>query len=1187
LEKQILKNAPRYWKKILIQESLATPDCPTDDATGQAVVSVSDLLQGRFPRSGLPNFVRDRSTNNKAVTPTFPISVLVAPWVIERNRSKTANTLDEPQVIFWIPAYLHEDGTLVPIDNGTPFLNRNLQRPSGIPRLEVIDQEEYVKNSVRQEYWKQGWPELINRLEKEFAAQVGCGPSVWIPDGYRISKGVVRQLNDNAGANKERDLIRLCDEMIRAPNGLTESLLQPVPAVDSAIHRESGRLGCYLTKEFPLNPKQADVANSVAVLPVGRLLAVNGPPGTGKTSMLTGIVGDVVVRAVVENKEAPVIVLTSTNNQAVTNALEEFSKPANATENLGSRWMPDVGGYGVYMPSAKAKSNSEKIDRSALLVTLRSTVFTTQFVERANDTWRRNFRRWLGHSMANFEAEVEQMRQYCLQVADTVAKTASRFDYLKSTFDRGEYRQLEALQINLSDSLIPQARAAAEESQRKLETTADFFEKLTLKSEEMVDAAKSDWIGCSLAERIFMFVPAVRRTVLARIRMATERAGLHKSVILQASGPEQFVQKLENYCQRILKDYQTKSVDTAANDLRDAKKTLDSFLSEEEDCRIRLQELDAKILALGKDVQGIDKSTFDDGTAHAIVAKALDNGLRRRAFDMAMRFREGEFILKGLQGLHDQENWPKGWGKGTRQKGEQYFRQLARISPVFAGTVYKVASELSWWDRNKQEGDNITALRDFVDLLVIDESGQVAPHLGLPLFALAQRALVVGDVFQLEPVVNVVESVSFRIAANEVGGDVDRFLDRGLMSHAGSVMKAAQGATYATDTDIRAPGIMLREHFRCAESIISYCNDLVYGGALIPKVPDQRDPFIPHLASGHIRGKASKSNGSWCNRIEASTITEWIWSRKEQFLAQYPGKKLSDIVAVVTPFNSQKVAISKKLRERLGDMANGITVGTVHALQGAEKPIVIFSLTVTAEEGGSTPFFDRGSNMMNVAVSRAKDAFVVMGDLTLLDAQTSTPSGLLARHFLRNPSSRLEDVVPVYNDAVNNLTNVRLADWKAHDAALKDILEGARQKVLLSSFNYAFPIPDRPDVHNWIMSAARRGIAVTIFLGLRPKDDHDEARLKFKNLSNAGVKLLVAGGIHTKTILADDDTIIEGSFNWLAAWGGVKGFRESSILLTGLDAVEHVERAWKEFGAIEQRINAQSKRWNTGSRRTG
>jgi hypothetical protein len=119
------------------------------------------------------------------------------------------------------------------------------------------------------------------------------------------------------------------------------------------------------------------------------------------------------------------------------------------------------------------------------------------------------------------------------------------------------------------------------------------------------------------------------------------------------------------------------------------------------------------------------------------------------------------------------------------------------------------------------------------------------------------------------------------------------------------------------------------------------------------------------------------------------------------------------------------------------------------------------------------------------------------------------------------------------------------------------------------------------------MSAARRGIAVTIFLGLRPKDDHDEARLKFKNLSNAGVKLLVAGGIHTKTILADDDTIIEGSFNWLAAWGGVKGFRESSILLTGLDAVEHVERAWKEFGAIEQRINAQSKRWNTGSRRTG
>ena len=43
-------------------------------------------------------------------------------------------------------------------------------------------------------------------------------------------------------------------------------------------------------------------------------------------------------------------------------------------------------------------------------------------------------------------------------------------------------------------------------------------------------------------------------------------------------------------------------------------------------------------------------------------------------------------------------------------------------------------------------------LLSFIDLLIVDEAGQVSPELAGAAFALARRALVVGDTEQLQPV---------------------------------------------------------------------------------------------------------------------------------------------------------------------------------------------------------------------------------------------------------------------------------------------------------------------------------------------------------------------------------------------------------------------------------------------------
>ena len=60
----------------------------------------------------------------------------------------------------------------------------------------------------------------------------------------------------------------------------------------------------------------------------------------------------------------------------------------------------------------------------------------------------------------------------------------------------------------------------------------------------------------------------------------------------------------------------------------------------------------------------------------------------------------------------------------------------------------------------KSGGDWKTGyLYDFIDLLIVDEAGQVLPEVAAPSFALAKRALVISDTQKFEPVASVSSAV--------------------------------------------------------------------------------------------------------------------------------------------------------------------------------------------------------------------------------------------------------------------------------------------------------------------------------------------------------------------------------------------------------------------------------------------
>ena len=160
----------------------------------------------------------------------------------------------------------------------------------------------------------------------------------------------------------------------------------------------------------------------------------------------------------------------------------------------------------------------------------------------------------------------------------------------------------------------------------------------------------------------------------------------------------------------------------------------------------------------------------------------------RRAFDLALRLREGQFLQRAGE-------WSEAWtGKGGykgRATRPLFLTACAHIVPCIVGTVYKVAQHNCYYGGDR---DGTQPLLQPIDLLIYDEAGQVAPDLGLGLLGLARRAIAVGDVHQLQPLENFSEASDEQLMEAQSLTDAQQIACRrqGLNHAGGSVMAAMQ-----------------------------------------------------------------------------------------------------------------------------------------------------------------------------------------------------------------------------------------------------------------------------------------------------------------------------------------------------------------------------------------------------------
>ena len=179
----------------------------------------------------------------------------------------------------------------------------------------------------------------------------------------------------------------------------------------------------------------------------------------------------------------------------------------------------------------------------------------------------------------------------------------------------------------------------------------------------------------------------------------------------------------------------------------------------------------------------------------------------------------------------------------------------------------------------------------------------------------------------------------------------------------------------------------------------------MYNGKLNPlrgnKREDKKEDLFPKMGYKEIESSYSQKVGTSRNNLtEAVGIANWIKENYSKIFEYYKEINPNNVLGIITPFKAQAVMIRNVLKQILPkEVSNKITVGTIHVLQGGERKIIIMSTTYGKDEGCF--FIDNNKSLMNVAVSRAEDSFLVFGNIECLKDETTSPSGLLKSFIIK------------------------------------------------------------------------------------------------------------------------------------------------------------------------------------------
>lgn len=376
-------------------------------------------------------------------------------------------------------------------------------------------------------------------------------------------------------------------------------------------------------------------------------------------------------------------------------------------------------------------------------------------------------------------------------------------------------------------------------------------------------------------------------------------------------------------------------------DLKERRETLNRMMEYQSKIKASLEMVPFQADLQGRQLNQVQRrleklGETTDGEALALLDDDLDE-LYKYLFYTSAKYikRLDEEKYKELRDILYEEDPDKRTAAFGKYLGStENVKKLQRIFPVMITTCISA--------------HKLGEPKPAFDMVIIDEASQCNTAVSLVPIIRGENLMLVGDPQQLNPVILLDELTNQKLRRKyNVADEYDY--------RANSIYKTYLACDAVSDE------VLLHNHYRCNRKIIEFNNKKYYNSKL-NICSDSREPN-PLV---HINVKSSRSD------------VKNTADREVDEIVRYASQNRDKAIGVITPFVNQRKLIEDALqRERL----QNVVCGTVHAFQGDEKDVVLFSMALTDQtQAGTYDWLKNNKELINVATSRAREKLILLLD---------------------------------------------------------------------------------------------------------------------------------------------------------------------------------------------------------------
>jgi len=764
----------------------------------------------------------------------------------------------------------------------------------------------------------------------------------------------------------------------------------------------------YPLGRFPSNPDFAlsfmqQVAVNLALNDENDIRSVNGPPGTGKTTLLKDIFADLVVQQAAEISQLSDksiqgslvywqsaklgvlphsisdknIIVASSNNGAVQNIVKELPKKEKIADDFQKQlaevdYFKDVSnskltgeGFGKNREIKSELLNEENwgtfsleggasTNISKLLLNIEVIENDLEENYQANTGVYQEFLRLYDE----LKIEREKIQEYSEKMY-SLQKLKTNHKEQSITFEQEEKKK--------RTNLISQEKEAKLELERLIQESVNLQKDLSNVSIEIknltdvqAQAERNYDVVTSQKPSFLWFQKIFNKSKVEQYFKNLNNTNDHLNHISQQKT------KLLNDRMQLengLKENATKS-EYSQKQIQDTKADFDRWMTTHQNDFKKLEQ----------EIALLEKLKFQSGIKELDFSLSYDELQKSNPwFTKQFRILQSELFISALrvrkQFLYENRKSLKAariiWSKQSEYIGKEKGHQLISESWQWLNFTIPVVSTTfaSFGRMFKNLNENS------IGNLFIDEAGQALPQASVGAIFRSKKVMVVGDPSQIKPVVTIDSNVLTLIGRYYKVDE--KFVSTDASTQ--TIVDATSQYGFQKNAD-EWIGIPLWVHRRSNYPMFTIANKISYDGLMVQGKSKEESQ-----GKSQWYDSTGKANDKFVKE-QADLLKNLIDKRLQE------NPDLADEIYVISPFRNVAYKLARVLDEiNFTKRENGkvSNVGTVHTFQGKEAKIVYFVLGADSNSSGAARWAVSDPNMMNVAATRAKEEFYIIGNKKL------------------------------------------------------------------------------------------------------------------------------------------------------------------------------------------------------------